>query len=63
MNKEYKFSIEESAALLHAIFPNYPDLRDMHPVPELGEFFRSLQPLYFETSGPLRTAWPPGRAG
>lgn len=28
------FSLEESAALLRAIFPHYPDMRGMQPVPQ-----------------------------
>lgn len=37
------FSVEESAALLHAIFPNYPDTYEMKPVPEIGGFLRGLR--------------------
>ncbi len=33
-----RFSIEESRALLHGIFPHYPDLRGATPAPDL-EFF------------------------
>jgi hypothetical protein len=38
-----KFSVEESAALLHAIFPNYPDILGMRPAPEVGAFLRTLR--------------------
>lgn len=38
------FSVEESSALLRAIFPNYPDLHGMKPVPEIGAFLRTLRP-------------------
>jgi hypothetical protein len=38
-----KFSIDESAALLRAIFPNYPDIRRMKPAPEFGAFLRMLR--------------------
>ncbi len=38
-----KFSVEESAALLRAIFPNYPDIQGMQPVPEIGTFLRILR--------------------
>jgi hypothetical protein len=37
------FSIEESDALLHAIFPNYPDITGMKPAPEIGMFLRTLR--------------------
>ncbi len=37
------FSIEESDALLHAIFPNYPEITDMKPTPEMGGFLRALR--------------------
>ena len=42
MNNE-TFTVEESAALLHAVYPNYPDLRGMKPVPEVGAFLRGLR--------------------
>jgi len=29
------FSVEEGAALLHAIFPNYPDTQEMLPAPNI----------------------------
>jgi hypothetical protein len=38
-----KFSIEESAALLHAIFPNDPDIRGTKPAPEIRAFLRTLR--------------------
>ena len=38
-----KFSVEESAALLHAIFPNYPDMLGMKPAPEVGAFLWTLR--------------------
>ncbi len=37
------FSVEESEALLHAIFPNYPDITQMNPPPEIGMFLRTLR--------------------
>lgn len=37
------FSVEESNALLHAIFPNYPEITDMKPTPEIGMFLRTLR--------------------
>jgi hypothetical protein len=37
------FSVEESEALLHAIFPNYPDIHEIKPVPENGAFLRALR--------------------
>jgi hypothetical protein len=43
MNTDVKFKIEESAALLHAIFPRYPDLRGMNRVPEVGAFLLALR--------------------
>ena len=53
MNND-RFTVEESAALLHAIYPNYPDLRGMKPVPEVGAFLQGLLTRgspHFETSG------------
>jgi len=38
-----KFSAEESASLLHMIFPNYPDLGGMKSMPEIDVFLRSLR--------------------
>ncbi len=37
------FSVEESDALLHAIFPNYPEITDMKPTPEIGGFLSALR--------------------
>jgi len=37
------FSVEESTALLLAIFPNYPDTYGMKPTPEIGAFLRTLR--------------------
>jgi len=42
MNNDW-FTVEESAALLHAVYPNYPDLRGMKPVPEVGTFLQGLR--------------------
>ena len=36
-------NVGESAALLHAIFPKYPDLRGMNPPPEVGAFLLALR--------------------
>ena len=60
MNNE-TFTVEESAALLLAVFPNYPDLRGMKPVPVVGAFLQGLSTRdssHSETSGgkPLRRA-------
>ena len=33
-----RFRVEESAALLHAIFPNYPELHEINP-PQQVELF------------------------
>ena len=30
-------------ALLHAIFPHYPDTQGMKPTPEIGAFLRTLR--------------------
>jgi hypothetical protein len=38
-----KFSAEESAGLLHIIFPNYPDLQGMRSTPEIEEYLLSLR--------------------
>jgi hypothetical protein len=37
------FTVGESAALLHAIFPRYPDLRGMKPAPEADVFLLDLR--------------------
>jgi hypothetical protein len=37
------FNVGESTALLHAIFPKYPDLRGMLPAPEVDAFLRDLR--------------------
>jgi hypothetical protein len=37
------FSAEESAALLHAIIPNYPDVREMKTAPNIRAFLRTLR--------------------
>jgi hypothetical protein len=56
------FSVEESAALLHAIFPNYPDIQGMKPAPEIGSFLRSLRaetplvPAAVEPKPPMKRA-------
>jgi len=41
--RDTNFSVEESTALLHAIFPHYPDIIGMKPAPEIGEFLRTLR--------------------
>jgi hypothetical protein len=33
-----RYTVEESRALLHYIFPNYPDVREMLPVPDARKF-------------------------
>jgi len=38
-----RLNAEESAGLLHIIFPNYPDLQGMKSTPEIGAFLRSLR--------------------
>jgi hypothetical protein len=38
-----RLNAEESAGLLHVIFPNYPDLQGMKSTPEIGAFLRSLR--------------------
>lgn len=43
MSTSERFTVEESAALLHAIFPKYPDLRGMKPAPDLGAFVLALR--------------------
>jgi hypothetical protein len=39
------FRVEESTALLRAIFPNYPDISGMKPFPEVGAFLRTLRTI------------------
>ena len=38
-----RFNIRESAALLHSIFPNYPEMRGERPTPNLAEFLREYR--------------------
>jgi hypothetical protein len=40
-------NVGESTALLHAIFPGYPDLRGMKPVPEVDGFLLDLRSQSF----------------
>jgi hypothetical protein len=35
------FRVKESLALLRTIFPNYPDLKDMKPIPDLEHFLEA----------------------
>jgi hypothetical protein len=37
------FSVEESAALMRAIFPAYPDIQEMMSPPKLKEFLREYR--------------------
>jgi hypothetical protein len=37
MNSE-ALNVEESTALLRAIFPNYPDLRPQNPIPQRDQW-------------------------
>lgn len=37
------FSVEESADLVHVIFPNYPDIREIKAAPEIRAFLRVLR--------------------
>jgi hypothetical protein len=41
--RDDRLNAEESAGLLHVIFPNYPDLQGMKSTPEIGAFLRSLR--------------------
>ena len=43
MSTNERFTVEESAALLHAIFPSYPDLDGMNPAPEIDAFLLALR--------------------
>jgi hypothetical protein len=38
-----QLNAEESAGLLHLIFPNYPDLQGMKSPPEIAAFLRSMR--------------------
>jgi hypothetical protein len=42
MNND-RFHVEESAALLRAIFPNYPELYEINPAPQVEPFLSSLR--------------------
>ena len=37
------FSVEESLALLRAIFPNYPDLNEIRPIPDLQRLLETCR--------------------
>jgi len=43
MNNDDYLRVEESAALLHAIFPNYPELREINPAPQVEPFLLTLR--------------------
>jgi len=38
-----RFCVEESAALLHAIFPNYPELHEINAAPQVEPFLLTLR--------------------
>ena len=40
---QHPFSVEESLALLRRIFPNYPDLKDTEPIPDLETFLEAYR--------------------
>ena len=42
-NSTPAFTLEESAALLRAIFPAYPELRDRRAVPDCAVFLLRLR--------------------
>jgi hypothetical protein len=48
------FSVEESAALPHAILANYPNTSGMKPIQEIGEFPRTLRTLRAGATFPCR---------
>lgn len=41
--RDDRLNAEESAALLHVIFPNYPDLQGMNSAPEIEAFLRIVR--------------------
>jgi hypothetical protein len=43
MSTDDRFSVEESARLLRAIYPNYPDILGMKGIPEVGVFLQALR--------------------
>jgi hypothetical protein len=44
MNRPNYFRVEESRALLRAIWPHWPDLRGMRPVPQnLGDWLNKYR--------------------
>lgn len=49
------FTVEESEALLHAIFPNYPDTYGMKPVPDLGAFLGGMRTTEPSKTDPVGT--------
>ena len=50
MSANERFTVEESAALLHAIFPRYPDLDGMYAVPQISAFLLALRSFNHERS-------------
>jgi hypothetical protein len=38
-----RFRVEEGAALVYAIFPNYPELHQIYPAPEVEPFLLTLR--------------------
>jgi len=61
MSTNERFTAEESAALLHWIFPRYPDLDGMNPVPEIGAFLLTLRSRKDAPVSPVRL--PPTASG
>jgi hypothetical protein len=43
VSTDKRLTVAESTALLHAIFPRYPDLRGMNPAPEVEAFLLALR--------------------
>jgi hypothetical protein len=58
MSKNESFEVGESTALLHAIFPRYPDLLGMRPSPDVDGFLlqlRAQSSLTCEPGAPIPT--------
>jgi hypothetical protein len=51
--RDDKLNAEESAALLHVIFPNYPDLQEMESTPEMAAFLRTVREGLADNSSTL----------
>jgi hypothetical protein len=50
------FTVDESAALMREVYPNYPDLRDPRPAPQ--DLAKWLENYRHRKTERLRALWP-----